>query len=95
MVHEDCRATDGTSATATTGTSASARPAATATWASAQTRGTAMSPVDHPHGGGEGATGAGRAAIALGRAQHGRLPHPQPAEAVRPLIVRSRRRGKK
>jgi small subunit ribosomal protein S19 len=38
----------------------SARPAATAGRASARTRGVAMNPVDHPHGGGEGRTSGGR-----------------------------------
>ena len=50
-----------------------------------QTRGTAMNPVDHPHGGGEGSTTAGPpSGHALGRADP-RLPHPQEAQAVRPL----------
>ena len=40
-----------------------------------QTRGTAMNPVDHPHGGGEGKTTAGTSAgDAVGRADP-RLPH--------------------
>ena len=50
-----------------------------------QTRGTAMNPVDHPHGGGEGATTAGQpSADPLGRAD-ARVPHAQEAQAVRPL----------
>jgi large subunit ribosomal protein L2 len=39
----------------------SARPVPSAGWASARrSRGVAMNPVDHPHGGGEGRTGEGR-----------------------------------
>ena len=50
-----------------------------------QTRGTAMNPVDHPHGGGEGASPLGNHPHdALGRADD-RLPHPQEGQAVRPL----------
>ncbi len=50
-----------------------------------QTRGTAMNPVDHPHGGGEGADAARQPpADALGRADD-RLPHPQEGQAVRSL----------
>jgi large subunit ribosomal protein L2 len=41
-------------------TPTSARLAATAGRASARTRGVAMNPVDHPHGGGEGRTSGGR-----------------------------------
>jgi large subunit ribosomal protein L2 len=59
-----------------------------------QTRGTAMNPVDHPHGGGEGSTTPGRHPVTpwgvptLGyrtRKKH------KPSDA---LIVRGRRRGK-
>ena len=50
-----------------------------------QTRGTAMNPVDHPHGGGEGATTPGGHPVdAVGRAD-ARLPHPQEEQEVRPL----------
>ena len=50
-----------------------------------QTRGTAMNPVDHPHGGGEGKTTAGPPpGDALGRPD-ARLPHAQEAQAVRPV----------
>jgi len=60
-----------------------------------QTRGTAMNPVDHPHGGGEGKTTAGR---------HPVTPWGVPTIGYRTrkknkpsgkLIVRGRRRGKK
>ena len=84
------------SATPITRTSRSARPAASGTWAvSPQTRGTAMNPVDHPHGGGEGSTTAGR---------HPVTPWGVPTLGYRTrkknkksdqYIVRGRRRGKK
>ena len=60
-----------------------------------QTRGTAMNPVDHPHGGGEGATPLGN---------HPQTPWGVPTIGYRTrrkgkasdrLIVRGRRRGKK
>jgi large subunit ribosomal protein L2 len=60
-----------------------------------QTRGTAMNPVDHPHGGGEGSTTPGR---------HPVTPWGVPTLGYRtrkkrkssdPYIVRGRRRGKK
>jgi large subunit ribosomal protein L2 len=60
-----------------------------------QTRGTAMNPVDHPHGGGEGSTTAGRHPVTpwgvptLGyRTRKKNKPSDQ-------YIVRGRRRGKK
>jgi large subunit ribosomal protein L2 len=59
-----------------------------------QTRGTAMNPVDHPHGGGEGSTTAGRHPVTpwgvptLGYRTRKRN---KPSDA---LIVRGRRRGK-
>jgi large subunit ribosomal protein L2 len=60
-----------------------------------QTRGTAMNPVDHPHGGGEGSTTPGRHPVTpwgvptLGH--HTRKKH-KPSDKY---IVRSRRRGRK
>ena len=60
-----------------------------------QTRGTAMNPVDHPHGGGEGATPLGN---------HPQTPWGEPTLGYRTrkkgkqsdrYIVRGRRRGKK
>ena len=61
-----------------------------------QTRGTAMNPVDHPHGGGEGSTTAGPpSGDPVGRAD-ARLPHAQEGQASdRYIVARSRRRGKK
>ncbi len=50
-----------------------------------QTRGTAMNPVDHPHGGGEGSTTAGPSPRdAVGRPD-ARLPHAQEEQVLRPL----------
>ena len=50
-----------------------------------QTRGVAMNPVDHPHGGGEAHHTPGRPpGHALGRAD-ARLPHAQEAQDLRPL----------
>ena len=59
-----------------------------------QTRGTAMNPVDHPHGGGEGSTTAGRHPVTpWGVPTLGYRTRKQnkPSDA---LIVRGRRRGK-
>ena len=50
-----------------------------------QTRGTAMNPVDHPHGGGEGFDHRRPPpGHAVGRA-HAGLPHPQEAQGVGPI----------
>ena len=58
-----------------------------------QTRGVAMNPVDHPHGGGEGSDDRGPPpGHPVGRA-HARLPHAQEQTSNR-YIVRERRRGK-
>ena len=60
-----------------------------------QTRGTAMNPVDHPHGGGEGSTTPGRHPVTpwgvptLGYRTRAK------GTASDKLIVRGRRRGKK
>ncbi len=56
-------------------------------------RGVAMNPIDHPHGGGEGKTAAGRASgQPLGHAYQG-LPHAQATSARSGMIVH--RRNKK
>ena len=50
-----------------------------------QTRGKAMNPVDHPHGGGEGGGSLGNhPQTPVGQAD-ARLPHPQEGQGVRPL----------
>ena len=50
-----------------------------------QTRGTAMNPVDHPHGGGEGSTTPGRHPVTPWGVPTLGLPHPQEEQAVRPV----------
>ena len=60
-----------------------------------QTRGTAMNPVDHPHGGGEGSTTAGRHPVTpWGVPTLGYRTRPKNKKSDR-YIVRGRRRGKK
>jgi large subunit ribosomal protein L2 len=60
-----------------------------------QTRGTAMNPVDHPHGGGEGSTTPGRHPVTpWGVPTLGYRTRPKGKASDR-LIVRGRRRGKK
>ena len=50
-----------------------------------QTRGTAMNPVDHPHGGGEGSTTPGRHPVTPWGVPDPGLPHPQEGQEVRPV----------
>ncbi len=60
-----------------------------------QTRGTAMNPVDHPHGGGEGSTTPGRHPVTpWGVPTLGYRTRPKNKKSDR-YIVRGRRRGKK
>jgi large subunit ribosomal protein L2 len=60
-----------------------------------QTRGTAMNPVDHPHGGGEGSTTAGRHPVTpWGVPTLGYRTRKKNKPSDR-YIVRGRRRGKK
>ncbi|MEA2391961.1 MAG: large subunit ribosomal protein [Solirubrobacteraceae bacterium] len=60
-----------------------------------QTRGTAMNPVDHPHGGGEGSTTAGRHPVTpWGVPTLGYRTRKKGKQSNR-YIVRGRRRGKK
>jgi large subunit ribosomal protein L2 len=60
-----------------------------------QTRGTAMNPVDHPHGGGEGSTTPGRHPVTpWGVPTLGYRTRPKRKQSDR-YIVRGRRRGKK
>jgi large subunit ribosomal protein L2 len=60
-----------------------------------QTRGTAMNPVDHPHGGGEGSTTAGRHPVTpWGVPTLGYRTRRKGKDSDR-MIVRGRRRGKK
>jgi large subunit ribosomal protein L2 len=60
-----------------------------------QTRGTAMNPVDHPHGGGEGSTTPGRHPVTpWGKPTLGYRTRKKGKQSDR-YIVRGRRRGKK
>jgi large subunit ribosomal protein L2 len=57
-----------------------------------QTRGVAMNPVDHPHGGGEGKTSGGRHPVSPWGKPEGRTRSKKKASST--LIVRRRRTGK-
>ena len=60
-----------------------------------QTRGTAMNPVDHPHGGGEGSTTAGRHPVTPWGVPTLGYRTRKKNKASDRYIVRGRRRGKK
>jgi large subunit ribosomal protein L2 len=60
-----------------------------------QTRGTAMNPVDHPHGGGEGKTTAGRHPVTPWGVPTIGYRTRKKGKSSQRLIVRGRRRGKK
>ena len=60
-----------------------------------QTRGTAMNPVDHPHGGGEGSTTAGRHPVTPWGVPTLGYRTRQKGKQSDKYIVRGRRRGKK
>ena len=60
-----------------------------------QTRGTAMNPVDHPHGGGEGSTTAGRHPVTPWGVPTLGYRTRKKRKASDKFIVRGRRRGKK
>jgi large subunit ribosomal protein L2 len=59
-----------------------------------QTRGTAMNPVDHPHGGGEGSTTAGRHPVTPWGVPTLGYPTRKKNKQSDRMIVRRRRRGK-
>jgi large subunit ribosomal protein L2 len=59
-----------------------------------QTRGTAMNPVDHPHGGGEGSTTPGRHPVTPWGVPTLGYPTRKKNKQSDPFIVRRRRRGK-
>jgi large subunit ribosomal protein L2 len=59
-----------------------------------QTRGTAMNPVDHPHGGGEGSTTAGRHPVTPWGVPTLGYPTRKKNKQSDSMIVRRRRRGK-
>ena len=96
IVHAECRATVGTLGNAehqnvTVGTAGRKRHMGVRP----QTRGTAMNPVDHPHGGGEGSTTAGRHPVTpWGVPTLGYRTRKKGKHSDR-YIVRGRRRGKK
>jgi large subunit ribosomal protein L2 len=60
-----------------------------------QTRGTAMNPVDHPHGGGEGSTTAGRHPVTPWGVPTLGYRTRKKGKASNKYIVRGRKRGKK
>ncbi len=60
-----------------------------------QTRGTAMNPVDHPHGGGEGSTTAGRHPVTPWGVPTLGYPTRKKRKASDRYIVRNRRRAKR
>jgi len=60
-----------------------------------QTRGTAMNPVDHPHGGGEGATTPGRHPVTPWGVPTLGYPTRKKRKESDRYIVRRRRRGKR
>jgi large subunit ribosomal protein L2 len=60
-----------------------------------QTRGTAMNPVDHPHGGGEGSTTPGRHPVTPGGVPTLGYRTRKKGKSSDRFIVRGRRRGKK
>jgi len=96
MVRAECRATVGTIGNAdhqnvTIGTAGRKRHLGVRP----QTRGTAMNPVDHPHGGGEGSTTPGRHPVTpWGVPTLGYRTRKKGKQSDR-YIVRGRRRGKK
>jgi large subunit ribosomal protein L2 len=57
-----------------------------------QTRGVAMNPVDHPHGGGEGKTSGGRHPVSPAGKPEGRTRNKK--KPSQQLIIRRRRTGK-
>jgi large subunit ribosomal protein L2 len=95
MVHLDCRATVGQVGNVTH-ENISVGKAGRSRWKGIRptVRGTAMNPVDHPHGGGEGKTTAGRHPVTpWGVPTHGyrtRKKH----KISQKFIVRGRKRGK-
>jgi len=95
MVHLDCRATVGqignvTHENITIGKAGRSR------WKGKRprVRGSAMNPVDHPHGGGEGKSNSGRHPVTpWGKPTHGYRTRPKGKKSSK-YIVRGRKRGK-
>jgi large subunit ribosomal protein L2 len=95
MVPSDCRATVGSIGNAehqniTVGKAGRSRHKGIRP----QTRGTAMNPVDHPHGGGEGSTTAGRHPVTPWGVPTLGYPTRKKNKQSDRMIVRRRRRGK-
>jgi large subunit ribosomal protein L2 len=86
LVREECRGTVGTIGNAGRKRHMGVRP---------QTRGTAMNPVDHPHGGGEGSTTAGRHPVTPWGVPTLGYRTRKKNKASDRYIVRGRKRGKK
>lgn len=96
MVHADCRATIG-SVGNSEHQNIQLGKAGRSRWKGKrpQTRGTAMNPVDHPHGGGEGSTTSGRHPVTpWGKPTLGYRTRKK-GKASDKLIVRGRKRGRK
>ncbi len=93
-VAESCRATIGSVGNATHQNQSGGK-AGRARWLGQRpgVRGTAMNPVDHPHGGGEGKTSGGRHPVNPKGKPEGRTRRPNKESDK--LIVRRRRKGKK
>ncbi len=90
MIHLECRATIGQVGNVTHENMTSGK-AGRSRWKGVRptVRGSAMNPVDHPHGGGEGKTNSGRHPVTpWGKPTHG-LPHPQQAQG-QPEVHRPR-----
>ncbi len=95
MVHLECRATIGQVGN-TTHENISIGKAGRSRWKGVRptVRGSAMNPVDHPHGGGEGKSNSGRHPVTpWGKPTNGHRTRNK-KKASQKLIVRGRRRGK-
>ena len=95
MVHLDCRATIGQVGNVTHGNETIGK-AGRSRWKGIRprVRGSAMNPVDHPHGGGEGKTNSGRHPVTpWGKPTNGYRTRNKKKPSQK-LIVRGRKRGK-
>ena len=95
MVHLECRATIGQVGN-TTHENISIGKAGRSRWKGTRptVRGSAMNPVDHPHGGGEGKTNSGRHPVTpWGKPTNGHRTRNKKKPSQK-FIVRGRRRGK-
>jgi large subunit ribosomal protein L2 len=95
MVHLDCRATIGQVGNVTHENLTGGK-AGRSRWRGVRptVRGSAMNPVDHPHGGGEGKSNSGRHPVTpWGKPTHGYRTRNKKKASQR-LVVRGRKRGK-